>query len=149
MAAVGLVPAMADSDTYSKPGTLTAQAGVGLAWAYLGGVGLQAGADYGIAQVPFAPKLAMDFGASARVGFGTWGGLSAAVFGTAHYSWKELGLGIDWVNRLESYLGIGLAILPGLGLDAYSGTAYHLDKNLAIFVEGGYYSSVVGVSYRF
>lgn len=148
VAAVGLVPAAADQNTFSKPGSLSAQVGIGSSWGYyFGGLNVEGGVDVGLAQVPFAPKFPVDFGVAGRVGMSTWGGLSAGAFGTASYSWKALGLGIQWVDALESYLGLGVRILPGLGIDGFGGNAYHFDKNLSIFVESGYYSTVLGVAF--
>lgn len=146
-AVLGLVPAMADQNTFSKPGSISAQVGIGVSWAYLGGLNIEGGADLGLVQVPFAPKLPIDFGVAGRVGFGTWGALSVGAFGTASYSWKSLGLGVEWVNQLESYLALGLVFIPGLGLDAFAGNAYHFDKNLAVFLESGYHTNVLGVSF--
>ena len=150
LAAFGALPAMA-ADTYSKPGTLTAQAGLGLYWGLFGGFDLQGGVDYGITQFDFAPVFPLDVGASGRVGFGSWGGLAGGVYGTAHYSWKSLGTSFDWLNRLESYIGIGVEVLPSLGLSSYSGSAYHFDNHLAAFLEydaiGG--GTVLGASYKF
>jgi hypothetical protein len=148
-AAVGLVPAMADQDTYLKPGTVSAQVGIGAYWGYFGGVNLEGGADLGLVQVPFAPKIPIDFGVAGRVGFGTWLGLSAGAFGTAHYSWKALGTGLDWLNRIESYIGLGVDFLPGIGIDGFGGNSYHFDKNFAVFVESGYYATVIGGAFRF
>ena len=151
LAAFGISNVSAEQSTYSKPGSLSAQAGLGLYWGHYDGLDIEGGVDLGLVQVPFANVLPIDFGVSGRVGLGigAWGGLSVGAFGTAHYSWKALGAKLDWLNRLESYLAIGVQILPGLNLDGYGGNAYHIDQNFAVFYEGGYHASVLGVSYKF
>lgn len=143
---LGLSSVSADADTWSKPGTLTAQAGVGLHWGGLAEV--QGGVDYGLGQIPFAPTFPLDLGVSGRLVVST-GGFGAGVYGTAHYSWKALRTGQRWLDGWETYLGIGLGLVPGFGLDAYGGLSYHFNKDWAVYGEGALYGSVLGASYRF
>jgi len=136
----------AASDTYSKPGSLTAQVGLGLYWGAFG-ADLQGGVDYSLYQIPSFP---LDLGVSGRFGlFGS--GFALGGYGTAHYSWKELGTRLDWLNHLETYAGLGVLILPlsDLRLDFYLGTKYHFNSQWAIYLEGAYNNTVLGVSYRF
>lgn len=144
LACVGSVSA--ESATWSRPGTLTGQVGVGLHW---GGVGeLQGGVDYGLVQLPLAPVFPLDVGVSGRLAL-VPNGVGAGVYGTLHYSLKALKTGAAWIDGFEPYLGIGLGLLPGLGLDGYGGLAYHFNKSWGIYAEGGVYGSVLGASYRF
>ena len=148
-------PAMA-ADTYFKPGSLVAQVGVGYGW----GLGVEGGADLSLGQWVIAPVLPLDYGVGARVGFRTGfltygAGVGAEGHFAVHYSWKALGTGMDFVNRLESYTGIGVQLVPADTIPVYlselGGTSYHLDNNLAI--EIGYYSitggGTLGLTYRF
>jgi len=142
---LSVVSVSADQDTWSKPGRLTAQAGIGSAWRSLGQV--QGGIDYSLAQVAFAPTFPVDFGFSGRVALAT-AGVGLGAYGTAHYTWKSLRTGQDWIDRFEIYLGLGLGVLPAIRLDGYGGLAYHLDKGWAVYVEGATFGGVIGASYR-
>jgi len=140
------------AETYSEPGSVTAQLGIGPYWGYGGGANLQAGIDGGLAQIPIAPTFPLDLGVSARVGLFTPQWLYASVFGTAHYSWKALNPRWDWVNHLETYIGLGIQFLPGLSLAGYLGTDYHFDSHWAIYLEASafdYGGTVIGASYKF
>jgi hypothetical protein len=152
---IGLVPAMADQNTYFKPGTLEAQAGVGAGW----GLGIEGGVDLSLGQFSLAPTLPFDWGVGARAGFATGllgygGGLGLQGGAVLHYSWKSLGLSYDWLNKMESYTGLGLYFQTGnslfpIGLAEMGGTSYHIDDKLA--VEIGYYSIIggtLGVTYK-
>ena len=154
IAAIGLVPAVADQNTYFKPGTLVAQAGLGYGW----GLGIEGGADLSLAQWVPVEVVPLDLGIGARAGFNTGflsygAGLGIAAFGTVHYSWKALKTGIAWVDKLETYTGLGLQFQSNytypLWIGSVGGTAYHVDDRLAI--ELGYYSflgATIGVTYK-
>ena len=143
---LGVSAVSADANTWAKPGTVTAQAGVGIYW---GGLGqLSGGVDVGLGQVVFAPTFPVDFGVAGRVAL-TTGALGASAYGTASYSWRALRTGQAWVDNLETYLGLGVAILPNLGLDGLGGVAYHFNNQWAVFVEGAQFGSVLGAAFRF
>ncbi len=144
--ALGVSAASAEVDTWSKPGTFTAQVGVGLHWGGL--VEVQGGVDLALLQVPLAPTFPLDVGVSGRVAVAT-NGIGAGAYGTTHLSLKALRTGQSWLNPLELSLAIGVGLLPQIGLDAYGGLAYHLDRSWAIYVEGATFGSVLGASYRF
>ena len=152
--AIGLVPALAEQNTYFKSGSLLAQVGVGYGY----GAGLEGGVDLSLGQWELAPVFPLDFGVGARVGFNTGiqtygAGIGAEAYGTVRYSWKALKTGIDFVDHLETFSGFGLqfqsnAVLP-LWVGSMGGTSYHLDDKLAI--ELGYYSIVgatIGATYK-
>ena len=143
---IGAVPAMAWNDTYFKPGTLTAQAGAGLYWG--GFVEVEGGVDYAFEQADLSPEFPLDFGLAGRAAFSNYG-FGVGVFATAHYSWKSLRTKLDWLNHMETYLGLGIDLLPGVSLDAFGGVSYHLNEKWAIYVEGGFHDSVLGAQYRF
>lgn len=136
------------ADTYSNPGSVTAQLGLGLGWGGVIGV-LDGGVDVGLVQLPLAPEFPLDVGIAGRAGLSFAPSLDVGVYGTLHYSWKALHTNLDWLNHMETYLGIGLAILPGIGLDAYGGLSYHFNNHWAIYVESSRYAGTIGGSYRF
>lgn len=155
MAVVGLVPAMAEQNTYFKPGSLIAQVGFGWGW----GAGLEGGADLSLGQWAPAPAFPLDYGVGARVGFNTGfldygSGIGVEAYGTVHYSWKALKTGNDFVDKLESYTGVGIQFQTNnpdspLGIASAGGTSYYIDDKLAIDL--GYYSVVgytLGVTYK-
>ena len=139
--------AYAESDTYFKPGTLTGEVGLGLNWAAFGAA-VQGGVDYSLYQVPSFP---LDLGVSARTGLDFSSGVLLGGYGTAHYSWKELGTRMDWLNRLETYLGLGIQVLPlsNVRFDGYVGTKYYFNTHWAVYLEEAYQNTVLGASYRF
>jgi len=152
VAAMGLVPAMAEQNTYFKPGSLVAQAGV--AFGYWG-LGVEGGADLSLGQFALAPVFPIDYGVAVRgaLGFGKGLGFGVGGYGTAHYSFKALKTGNTYIDKLETSLGIGLDFAPGavfpLWVGYYDTWSYHIDDSLA--VELGYYSLswyTLGVTYK-
>lgn len=138
--------AFAESETWSRPGYLTAQAGLGLHW---GGLGqLEVGADYAVAQLPLGSAFPLDFGVAARLAAAP-SLIGAGAFGTLHYSPKALRTGQDWLDRFELGAGIGLALLPQIGLDGFGVVSFHFDRRWAVLLEGAAFGGVIGVSYRF
>ena len=140
--------ASAAENTYLNPGSVSAQLGLGLGWGGLNG-SVQGGVDVGIVQLPLGSQFPLDIGIAGRAGVSFAPAISAGAYGTLHYSWKALRTKLDWLNHMETYLGIGLGILPSLGLDAYGGLSYHFNNGWALFVESNRYVGVLGLSYRF
>ena len=147
----GTVPLVA-KESYSQPGSATVQLGLGPSWGNGGGLNLQGGGDWGLGQVSLAPEVPLDLGVAGRVGAFSLTGLTAAAFGTVHYSWKFLGSKWEWLNQMETYVGLGVQILPGLFPAGYFGADYHFDSHWAVFLEASslnYASTVLGASYKF
>lgn len=140
--------ASAVENTYYKLGTVTAQAGVGLAWGGVTG-SLNGGVDVGVWQLPLAREFPLDIGLAGRVGLSLEPSVGAGAYATAHYSWKAAHTDIDWLNHFETYLGLGLAFVPNLGLDGFVGLSYHFDNRWALYVESNSYAATIGGSYRF
>jgi hypothetical protein len=152
LAGAGLMSATADQNTYFKPGSLLAQAGV--AFGYWG-LGVEGGADLSLGQASFAPVFPIDYGVAVRgaLGFGKGLGFGVGGYGTAHYSFKALKSGSPYVDKLETSIAIGLDFAPGAAFPLWIGYfdtwSYHIDDKLA--VELGYYSLswyTLGVTYR-
>lgn len=151
LAAVGLVPAMAEQNTYFKPGSLVAQAGVGYGW----GAGVEGGVDLSLGQFELAPVFPLDWGVAARgaVAFGSEVSIGVGGYGVLHYSLKALKTGNQFVDRIETSFGLGVDFLlrsnGGLGIGYIDTWSYHVDDKLA--VELGYYSlagATLGVTYK-
>jgi hypothetical protein len=126
--ALGATPLMADKvvDSFAKPGDLTLQAGLGLAYYGFGiGFSVAPGVEYGLAQVKLSEQFPINFGASVRGFYSTysystsylgsssdsiaWNYLGLGAFATAHYTLKYLKLGSDFWNHVDYYLALGLA----------------------------------------
>jgi hypothetical protein len=148
---LGSIPALA-LDSYSQPGSITGQLGLGPYWGNGGGFNLQAGVDGGLGQISLARGVPLDLGVAGRAGVFSSAGVDAAAFATAHFSWKFLGSKWDWLNRMESYAGLGIQVLPSLSLAGYLGANFHFDNHWALFLEASaldYAGTVIGASYRF
>jgi hypothetical protein len=103
-----------------------------------------------------------------------WTYIGLGAYGTAHWSPKFLGLQGDFWSHLDYYIALGVDFTMatvtgtyadwyksyygksysdgyggGLGLGAYSGVAYYINNNLAVYLEGtsfaGSGGTVVGV----
>jgi hypothetical protein len=145
---VVLTASASAADTYSSPGSVTAQLGLGLGWGGVTGE-LAGGVDVGLFQLPLAPEFPLDVGVAGRAGLSFAPELDAGAYGTLHYSWKAAHTGLEWLNHMETYIGVGLAILPHLGLDGYLGFSYHFNNHWALYVESDRYAGTIGGSYRF
>ncbi len=140
-------------DSYLKPGNMIATGAVGWGGGY--GYGLNDGfySDFGlgggleviVAQVKIANVVPLQFGAAGKgfFGFLGWGsGLIAGGYGTAHISFKGIDLPFEYLDNIDSYLGMGLGISLGLVGGSYYG---YYNAPPAPFVLG--FSFVLGSSY--
>ena len=134
-----------------EPGSLNANAGVGFGYWY--GFGVGGGVEYAIGKFTIAEKLPFVYGGAARLGvyLGSSINLSAGAMGTLHFCWGALGLpdNFSWLNNIDTYIGLGLQVLPTIGFNSIGGTSYFLTKNLAVNVESGLSSTYLGVLYKF
>lgn len=141
-----LVAGLSFGEIGPKPGTVTAQGGVGWLW---GGVAeLQVGADVALTRVTFSPEFPLDFGASARAFVG-FPGLAAGAYATATYDFEALKTRVDWFDDLSVSLGLGLQMVPGLGLDGYLGFRYQFHSAWGAYLEASSWGSILGLSYLF
>ncbi len=154
LALLMLVSGMAFGQSLSEdgmlinPGSINASAGLGYGYGW--GIGIGGGAEFAIGKFVIAETLPFTYGAAARAGidFGfSSAALSVAALGTVHFCWGALDLPeeLAWLDNFDTYIGLGLQILPGLGIASIGGTSYFLNKNLAINFEGGLRGSYVGV----
>ncbi|MEI6386994.1 MAG: hypothetical protein WCQ50_10175 [Spirochaetota bacterium] len=135
----------------NPPNSLIANAGLGLG--YSTGIGVGGGIEYVIGAFKIDEKLPFTYGAAGRAGLALGVGrvdISAGVLGTVHFAWSSLDLPekIRWLSNLDSYIGIGIAILPSPNLSSIGGSSYFLSKNLAINLEGGLSASYIGLLFK-
>jgi len=143
--------------TYAKdgmlvaPGSLIANAGVSFNYGY--GFGLGGGVEYSIGKFVLAEKLPFSYGAAARLGLYLSSGVSvsAGVLGTLHFSWAALDLPstLAWVKNIDTYIGLGLSVLPSISFNSIAGSSYFLSKSLAVNFESGLSATYIGVLYKF
>ena len=132
------------------PGSIVANAGVGFNYGY--GFGLGGGVEYTIGKFVLAGKLPFTYGGAARLGLylGKGFSVSAGALGTLHFCWGALDLppSLAWVRNIDTYMGLGLSILPSISFNSIAGTSYFLSKNLAINLESGLSASYIGILYK-
>jgi len=134
-----------------EPGSINANIGLGFGYGY--GIGIGGGVEFAIGKFTIAQKLPFTYGAAGRLGLylGSDISLAAGAFGTVHFCWGALNLPsqLAWIGNFDSYLGLGLTILPNIGINMIGGTNYFISNNLAINVETGIKSSYIGVLFKF
>jgi opacity protein-like surface antigen len=135
-------------------------ANVGIGWG-----GLSGGVEYEFARIDIGGTIPLSFGAAARAFvdpglFYSWStfAFGAGAFGTAHFSWKSVFPDVTFVNKLDTYAGLGVGFAsatlssaysgtsftmkPGVGISTFEGTSYYLNDKLAINFEYGYIGQV-------
>jgi hypothetical protein len=146
------------SEDFSKSGmvlppkTIDVNAGIGDAWDY--GFSFNAGAEYVLGKFDIATHVPLSYGVAARASL--YSGefddkpLGLGAFGTLHFCWASLELPSDlaWMSNFDSYIGLGLDILPDAGFDGIFGLSYFFSKNVAANVEAGISGSQVGVLFK-
>jgi len=163
-------PATSDQ-TLFVPGNLTVQADLGSGFFF--GIDISGGAEYGLGSFKIAEKIPLTYGAAARVGFGSWslyGSYTETDFaveglGTLHVSWKDILPELQWLQKVESYAGLGLGVnfhgetdthynSVKLAFATIEGNNWYITPKLALNLEEGYfgygYSSYArfGVTYK-
>ncbi len=143
-----------DAVPHMAPGAFAASAGLNLGY---GAFGVTGGVESIFGQINIPDVFPLSYGAAARGAFSFGYGftaISAGLFGTLHFSWNSLNLP-EWLQKFDVYAGVGLgmAITPHFHLTfgSLSGTAYHLNKNLAIIAEAiyaGWFSSSLGLQIK-
>ncbi|HWR12147.1 MAG TPA: hypothetical protein VN445_10010 [Rectinemataceae bacterium] len=154
LALLCVVVGFASAENFSKngmliaPGSLNANAGVGLG--YVNGLYVGGGVEYPIGKFVIANKIPLTYGAAARAGVYLGSNnvsFTIGAVGTLHFCWGALDLPseLSWLGNFDSYIGLGLTIIPSVYFNTIGGTSYFLSKNLAINVETGLESSYIGV----
>jgi hypothetical protein len=168
-----IVSGPAFADGYVAPGSFQVLGGVGFA----SRVGFYAGAEMGIMPLNFSDLL--KFNLAGRVigslnmysTSDTWGTFSyvnigVGAYGVMHWNLKNLKTGIDFVNHLDSFIGLGLGVVinstshsaysslntttAGAAFAYTSGLTYYVMDNLGISLDyNGLTGSSLGVTYKF
>jgi hypothetical protein len=126
------------------PGNLTVQAGLGSGF-LIGGVDVYGGVDFGLGSFEIAKTIPLTYGVAGRVGYWGWSDsifgtsysysdLALGALGTAHVSWRDILPDLKWLEKFESYIGLGLGTYIYNYNDYYSkGSSFHLGP---AFIEG-------------
>ncbi|MEI8095383.1 MAG: hypothetical protein WCG80_14325 [Spirochaetales bacterium] len=139
IALLGLLAAPAFAAEWGAPKVLNAELGADLGFGWIGG---SAGAELGLFQWNLGPQFKLNFGVKGAAGvdldFLSAGiRLGVGAYGVLHYPIKQLNTGIDFLNKLDYWLGlgVGLHILSTFyPTPAYtSGVSYDLNSNLAVY----------------
>lgn len=134
------------------PGSLNVNVGIGYGYAW--GIDIGGGAEFAIGKFVIGDTLPFTYGVAARAGIGvasSYFPISLAGLGTLHFCWGAIPWPTElaWLGNIDSYLGLGLQILPGIGFNSIGGTSYFFNKNLAVNFEGGLRSSYIGILFKF
>lgn len=154
--ALALCGSFAFGDSFAKNGMLVApgnmNANIGAAYGW--GVGVVGGFEYPIGKFEIA-KLPFTYGAAARgsLYFGSALYLGVGGYGTLHFSLAALDLPneLSWLDNFDIYEGLGIGFgtyVGSLGFGWLSGVSYYFQKNLAVYAEGGYIGSGVGIIFK-
>jgi len=157
LVALALLSGLAFAEPYATDGMLIApgslNVNVGIGYGYVWGLDIGGGAEFAIGKFNIGETLPFTYGVAARagIGIGDTFPLSLAALGTVHFCWGAIAWPEEmaFMANLDTYIGLGLQILPGLGFNTIGGTSYFLNKNLAINLEGGLRASYIGVLYKF
>ncbi len=166
-------------DTYLHKGDLAVSAGVGLG--YLASITLYPGVEYFVYQTKATDIFPLTFGVSGKgfLNFYSntdiygdkygWFAFGVGAFGTVHWGLKGADIDIpDFLRKFDLYWGLGLIFSHfkttgtwsgvtytlkegGIGISSYGGFNYFINDNLAIFLEGNYWSyggGAIGIYYK-
>ena len=136
------------TDMIVTPGSLNANIGLGLG--YSTGLGIGGGVEYAIGSFKIADTVPFSWGAAVRAGLsiGEDSSLSAAALATLHFCWGYLDSGLPFFDNLDTYIGLGLAVVPGLYLESIGGFSYYFSDSIAINLEGGLKAAYLGVLFK-
>ena len=132
-----------------KPGTIDVNAGLGYGWYY--GMDVGAGGEYILGKFDVAKDVPLSFGAAARaslyIGSFDTTPLALGAFGTLHFSWGEVKWpdGLSWLRNMDSYIGLGLDLVPGVWFDTIGGLSYFVSEKIAVNLEAGIRGSQIGI----
>ncbi len=157
LAALALFSGLAFAEPYATEGMLitpgSLNVNVGIGYGYYWGLDIGGGAEFAIGKFMIGEALPFTYGAAARagIGIGDTFPLSLAALGTVHFCWGAIPWPeeLSFMQNFDTYIGLGLQILPGLGINSIGGTSYFFNKNFAVNFEGGLRASYVGVLYKF
>jgi len=70
----------------------------------------------------------------------------SAAFGTL-FSWGVLPFpkGLEWIGNFDSYIGLGVLLIPVVDFDSIGGISYYFTNKVALNVEAGLKASYIGI----
>jgi hypothetical protein len=153
VAGLGFAADFSKNGMLLNPGSVDVNVGIGNSWGW--GFDVGGGAEYVIGKFDVAKNVPLSYGVAARAalyfGYFDANPLGLGAFGTLHFNWGALDLpeGLKWLRNLDSYIGLGVDVSPGIWIDSIGGCSYFLSKNLAVNLEAGIRDSRIGVLYKF
>jgi len=155
------------------PGDFAVNASVGYGF-FWGAIDVVGGAELVLGQFTIADFLPLTYGAAARASYYSYGSASyrwsyfgAGALGTLHLGLRDLDLpdGLEFLENVDSYIGLGLGYYGYSDNDAYAdygssriglvsmgGVSYFLTPNFALNFEGGYYGygggGLIGILFK-
>lgn len=135
-------------DMIVTPGSVNANIGLGLG--YETGLGLGGGVEYAIDSFTIADTVPFSWGVAARAGLSIEENtsLSAGILATLHFCWGALGSELTFFDNLDTYLGLGIAVIPGLSLETIGGFSYYVTDSVAFNLEGGLKAAYIGMLFK-
>jgi hypothetical protein len=156
-------------ETYYQPGNVLPSIGVGASWwSYGFTVSVYPGVEFMLAKVKIAEVVPLDFGVAVKGLFGFSTGaysgymhLGAGVFGTVHWGLRGMDWDLDFLDPVDLWWGIGLAVVGHLPAGWWTGSLFNfataggvnwfLNDRLAIMFGGsywGYGGGYIGLQYK-
>ena len=133
--------------TWVNPNSFNINMGLGLGYAT--GMRVGGGLEYGLGKFTLGNKVPFTYGIAGRVGLslGSTPAFSTGVFGTLHFSWGALKLPreIAWIGNFDTYLGLGVLVVPYVDFDSIGGFSYYFSKSVALNLEAGLRASYIGI----
>lgn len=122
---------------------------IGLGLGYATGMRIGGGMEYGLGEFMIGHKVPFSYGIAGRMGLslGSVPAFSAGAFGTLHFSWGALKLPkeVAWMGNFDTYLGLGVLVVPYVDFDSIGGLSYYFSKNVALNLEAGLKASYIGL----
>lgn len=132
---------------FITPNSLNVNGGLGIG--YITGMRIAGGVEYGIGNFWVDRKIPFSYGIAGRMGMNlvSLPAFFAGTFGTLHFTWGSLSLpkGLEWIGNFDSYIGLGVLLIPVVDFDSIGGISYYFTKKVALNVEAGLKASYIGL----
>jgi len=132
---------------FITPNSLNISGGLGIG--YITGMRMAGGVEYGIGDFLIDRKIPFSYGIAGRMGMNlvSLPAFFAGAFGTLHFSWGVLPFpkGLEWIGNFDSYIGLGVLLIPVVDFDSIGGISYYFTNKVALNVEAGLKASYIGI----
>ena len=158
------------------PGDLALSVGIGYGF-FWGAIDVSGGAEFILGKFVIADFLPLTYGAAVKASYYSWNPgfgsdyldtyLGGGAFATLHLGFKDLELpsGLDYLNNVDTYIGLGAGFFSytwgyagyrttefRIGLRATGGASYFFTPNFALTTEYGYYgyynTGLIGILFK-